>query len=269
MQTALVTGASTGIGRASARALSTTHHVWAGVRNDADAASVLADGLTPITLDITRPANVAAAVETIAAFGDGTLDVLVNNAGIAVPMPLESISDEDFAHQFEVNVFGLHRVTRELLPAIIAARGRVVMVGSIAGRVGFPIMGAYASSKHAVEGYSDVLRREVAHLGVRVAVIEPGMVATPIWEKSISGDDVVDALPERYRDLARKVRDRASNGPTTGIAPEEVAAAIVHAATSDRPRGRYALPTQERVIARLLPLLPETLSDALLRRELS
>lgn len=263
MSIAVVTGASTGIGRATARALSATFEVHAGVRNDEDAASVQADGLVPLRLDVTDPGSVVAAIAAARDAGDGRIGLLVNNAGIAVSNPLEALTDDDLARQFEVNVFGLHRVTREALPAIIAAKGRVVNLSSVAGRVGLPLMGAYGASKHAVEGYSDALRREVADFGVHVAVIEPGMVNTPIWDHSVPGEDALAALPERYHALARKVRNRALKGPEVGIAPEEVAAAIVHAATAERPRARYAMPLQDRIVARVLPLLPETIQDRL------
>lgn len=269
MPTAVVTGASSGIGRATARALAAVGlTVHAGVRRDEDADAVAAEGLVPLRLDVTDVASVEAAVAEVLAASDGRVAVLVNNAGIAVPNPIEALSDEDLARQLDVNVLGVHRVTRRLLPAIIEARGRIVQISSISGRVAAPFLGAYATSKFALEGYSDALRREVAEFGVHVALVTPGQVATPIWEKSIPDADAIDALPPRYRVRAGALmRSAAESGPK-GLAPEEIAAAVVHAATATRPRARYALPAQDRIIGRILPVMPEALADRLVRREI-
>lgn len=269
MPTAVVTGASTGIGRATARALAAEGlTVHAGVRSEDDASSVKEDGLTPLLLDVTEVESVEAAVAEVTEASGGRLDVLVNNAGIAVPNPIEALTDEDLFRQLDVNVLGVHRVTRRLLPAIIEARGRVVQISSISGRVAAPFLGAYATSKFALEGYSDALRREVAPFGVHVALVEPGQVATPIWDKSIPDEDALAALPERYRAKASALMASAKESGPNGLAPEEIAAAVVHAATAARPKARYALPRQDRIIGRILPVVPEAIADRLVSREI-
>lgn len=262
--TAVVTGASTGIGHAAATALAGRGWtVWAGVRNEDDAARVAEDGLHPVMLDVTDPAQVERAASTV--LSDGGIDVLVNNAGVGAASPIETLSDELLQHLFDVNVHGLHRVTRTFLPAIIESRGRVINVSSIAGRLALPFMGAYAASKHAVEALSDALRREVGHLNVRVAVIEPGVVTTPIWTKATDLSVDPESLPPHYKTLAERMLGRVEQVGEHGISPEEVADAIVHAATSPFPRNRYALPLPERVAARVAQALPERVSDLLVR----
>lgn len=264
MPSALVTGASTGIGRAVARALLTEgFDVYAGVRTPADAEHVAREGMTPVTLDVTKPDDVTAARGLVADETSGRLDVLVNNAGVAAAGPLETLSDDDFHRVLEVNVLGLHRVTRTFLPLVIAARGRVINMGSISGRLALPLLGAYAASKHAVEALTDVLRRETTDLGVRVALIQPGQVATPIWGKTDLSDETIAELPERYRELASTMRDAAGDAAEDGLPPDEVATAVLHAAISAFPKARYALPTEERVAARLVGLLPESVTDRL------
>ncbi len=269
MRHALVTGASSGIGRAAALALQDAgFHVWAGVRSDLDAAAVRDDQITPLILDVTEPSQVQEAATKILVASEGKLHALVNNAGIAVTDPIEVLSDFDLKRQFEVNVFGLHRVTRTFLPAVIKAKGRVVNIGSISGRVGFPLMGPYVASKHALEGYTDTLRREVRHLGVKVCIIEPGQVDTPIWDKSIPPDEYLDDIPAHYRELAAPLLARARSGNATGIAPEQVAEVIVHACKSRVAKARYALPLREKVLSRVGGLVPESLMDRIIDNDL-
>ena len=177
---ALVTGASSGIGRACATHLASRgFHVLAGVRNEADAPP----RTEPIRLDVTRAEDIAAAAERVGP----SLHALVNNAGIAVNGPIEVVPVEDWRHQFEVNVIGQVAVTRALLPALLDARGRIVNMSSIGGRVAMPLFGPYAASKFALEAVSDTLRREVGPHGVKVARVEPGIIATPIWGKGSRG----------------------------------------------------------------------------------
>ena len=267
MPIALVTGASTGIGAAAAAALQRAGFVvFASVRTDPDEEAVAERGHRPVRLDVTSDADVTRARDIVAA--EGRLDVLVNNAGIAIAAPVETLAPADLAHQLDVNVVGVHRVTHAFLPALIAARGRIVMISSVSGRIGVPFLSAYAASKHGLEGYADALRREMRPHGVTVVLVEPGQVATPIWEKSTPSDEEIAELPDRYRDRAVAIAAGARQGAAHGIAPEQVADVIVTAATSRRPRARYALPLRDRVLARLVPLLPESLTDRLIDREL-
>src|SRR5689334_6739039 len=174
----LVTGASTGIGRATALELARRGAtVYAGVR---DPAAVDGLGLTPVELDVTDAEQVAALSTRLE-----RLDGLVNNAGIAVTGPLEHLPLDEVRRQLEVNALGQLAVTQACLPALRAARGRIVNMSSISGRVAFPMFGPYAASKFALEAFSDSLRRELRGSGVDVVVIEPGGVTTPIWERGL------------------------------------------------------------------------------------
>ena len=268
-RTVFITGASTGIGLVTAKRMADKGwRVFAGVRKEEDAAAASDAGFDPVICDVTSDEQVAAAAEQVTA--DQPLDGLVNNAGVAVGLPLEAVDPKDFEWQLAVNVLGPHRVTRALLPSLIDANGRVVNVGSISGRIGSPYLGPYVASKHALEGWSDVLRREVAPFGVNVSVIQPGAVKTPIWDKARDVEANLAALPERYREQAPGILEGlVRSGNENGIEPEEVAAAIEHALTADRPRARYAMPFKHRVAARVIPALPAVLSDRIVAAEIA
>ncbi len=265
MRVHLVTGASTGIGRACALALRARGAtVYGSVRRQEDADALSADDIRPLLFDVT---DEEAVIDGVAALLDeaGRLDGLVNNAGIATGGPVEALETAELQRVLDVNVVGVHRVTRAALPSLIDSHGRIAMLSSISGRVGLPFFAAYAASKFALEGYSDALRREMAPFDVRVSLIEPGQVATPIWDKSVPGVADLEALPTRYHALGYRLRDQALEGATAGIAPEEVAAAVVDALEGTRPRARYAMPTSDRLAGRLAPALPERLVDRVIR----
>lgn len=269
MRSALVTGASSGIGRACARALHERGFaVWAGVRHEADAEAVAAEGMSALELDVTDADAVSTAAAKFVEATGGHLDVLVNNAGIAVPDPVEVLSDADLRRQFDVNLFGLHRVTRTLLPAVLSAQGRIVQVGSSSGRTAMPFLGAYVASKFALEGYSEALRREIAPLGAHVVVIQAGQVATPIWGKSIPTQQRLQQMPAHYRDAVAGLAAVVRRSGPGGISPERVAATVSKAATARRPRTRYGVPWQECLIVEMLSLLPGRVVDILVRREI-
>lgn len=275
MRSVLVTGASTGIGRATALRLDAAGwRVFAGVRKAADAESLreaAAGPLEPLTLDVTDAGQIAAAATRLgAAEGGGRLEALVNNAGIAVPSPLETIPIDDFRHQLEVNLTGQVAVTQALLPALRRAGGRLVFVSSIGGRIAFPMTGAYHAAKFAIEAVGDVFRQELRPWGIRVAIVEPGSVATPIWERgertaaeigerAPRRDALYGAAIERYIEIVRRTAAR-------GIPPEKVAAAIERALTARRPRSRYLVGLDAKIQARLRPLLPTPLFDAIVAR---
>jgi NAD(P)-dependent dehydrogenase (short-subunit alcohol dehydrogenase family) len=274
-KTVLITGASSGIGEAAARALvAKGHHVYAGVRNAADGerlARELGERCTPLTLDTTIPEQIAAAAQSIESSG---LDALVNNAGIAVPGPLEFIPLDEFRRQFEVNVFGVVAVTQAMLPLLRKKRGRVINVGSIGGRNALPFAGAYTSSKHAIEALTQSLRMELAPFGLAVSLIEPGAVKTPIWQRSDAlGETILStASPEAntyYGDSIAAMRKFAAKTGAGGIAPEVVAAAIVHAVESARPKLRYTLGTDARAQLALKSIVPTRARERLLRYALT
>jgi NAD(P)-dependent dehydrogenase (short-subunit alcohol dehydrogenase family) len=274
-QLAVVTGTSSGVGRATARALAERgFHVLAGVRRSADGDEIAAERLEPVTLDVTDAADVASIADRVREdTGARPLGALVNNAGIAVNAPVESIPMESWRRQLEVNFFGQVALTQALLPALLASRGRIVNVSSIGGRVVGPTFGAYAASKFALEAMSDALRREVDPLGVRVIVVEPGTVATPIWDKGLAtAEELVAGMPaeqrDRYADLTEAVRARAAQNQRRGIDPTEVARVIADAVDARKPRTRYLVGRDAKLMARMARVLPDRVMDRLIARSL-
>jgi NAD(P)-dependent dehydrogenase (short-subunit alcohol dehydrogenase family) len=276
MKSVLITGASTGIGRATALHLAGKGwRVFAGVRKEEDAASLRAAGserLAPLMLDVTDVGQISAAAERIGTeVGEAGLDGLVNNAGIAVPGPLETLPVDDFRRQVEVNLTAHVAVTQAMLPAIRRARGRIVFITSIGGLMAFPMFGAYHAAKFGLEAVGDVFRQELRPWGVKVAVIEPGSTATPIWER---GDAEVDAIARRARDghtdlygeAIAAYREVARKTGARGIPPERVAAKIEHALTARRPHTRYLVGADARGQAFAGRVLPDRLVDWLVAR---
>jgi NAD(P)-dependent dehydrogenase (short-subunit alcohol dehydrogenase family) len=270
----LVTGASSGIGQATAVALATRgFRVFAGVRRDEDAARLSAEvpGIDTLIMDVTDGASIGRAAETVSAATGGQLKGLVNNAGVAVSGPLEFLPLDEVRRQLEVNVVGQIAVTQAMLPMVRAARGRVVNIGSIGGRMALPFLGPYAASKFAMEGVTDSLRRELAPLGVKVSLIEPGPIATAIWERGqAAAQQLIDQMPpeaeELYGDRIRAARAAAEERARIAIPPSEVAERVIHALSSARPRTRYLVGPDTRALATFSRLLPDRAMDALIAR---
>jgi NAD(P)-dependent dehydrogenase (short-subunit alcohol dehydrogenase family) len=269
----LVTGTSSGIGEACARHLAGLgFNVFAGVRKQEDAERVTGDRIEPVIVDVTDDASVGAAAETIRnAAGTAGLAGLVNNAGIAVAGPLEFIDITEFQRQLEVNVTGVLRTTQAMLPELRKARGRIVNISSIGGRVALPLVGPYNASKFALEGMSDSLRRELRPWGMRVSLIEPGAVATPIWAKGVDQADELerDAPPEvreRYGEVIDAIRRESEKNRTEGVPPQEVAEAVAHALTADRPKTRYLVGRDAKMRAPVAAVLPDRVLDAAIAR---
>ncbi len=272
--TVVVTGASTGIGRAIV-----THLVDQRVRVVA-AVRTLSDApenplVTPVRLDVTSADEARAAAEVVAGLvGDDGLHGLVNNAGIAVGGPLEHVALDELRRQLEVNVVGQVAVTQAFLP-LLHRRGRgarIVFTGSVSGRVGLPMVGPYAASKHALHGLAESWRRELRPFGIGVSVLAPGAVSTPIWAKAGTDmEDVVAGLPaegrERYGEVIAGVRGYVSGADEAGIPPEAVARAAHHALFSRRPKAEYLLGTDARA-ATLSWTLPYRALDALIDRQM-
>lgn len=277
MRSVLVTGASTGIGRTTALRLDGSGwKVFAGVRKQEDADSLSAEGselLTPVTLDVTDAEQIAAAAELIARETEGGLDGLVNNAGVAVPGPLETVPLDDLRHQLEVNLIAYVAVTQAMLPEIRRAEGRIVFLSSIGGRVAFPFAGPYHASKFATEAIGDVFRQELRPWGLKVAIIEPGSIDTPIWERGQrKAEDVEAKAPKTkllYGAALDKFRKVIEDTAERGIPPEKVAKAISHALESPRPKSRYLVGLDAKVQARLQPLIPTPLLDWIVARQLN
>ncbi len=268
----LVTGASTGIGRATALFLTRRgFRVFAAVRKATDGER--RPGTTPVILDVTESDSIRGAVETVSgALGDAALEGLVNNAGIAVSGPLEFLEMSEMRRQFEVNVFGQVAVTQAFLPLLRRAkRGRIVNMSSISGRVAGPLLGPYAMSKFALEAFSDCLRRELEPFGLSVSVVEPGAIKTPIWEKGVeSSKERVARMPERARELygdrIDSLRKLALEMGENGAPAEKVAEAVHHALVSETPRTRYLVGADAWLTAKLAWLLPDRALDRLVRR---
>ena len=272
----VITGSSSGIGRATALLLDATgFRVFAGLRRDADADALRAEAgeaLTPIRLDVTDANSIADAAEEVRTQLDGSpLYGLVNNAGVTHTAPMEFVDTDALRAQFEVNVFGVAAVTRAFLPLVRPACGRVVNVSSGSGKITTPLQGPYCASKHALEAMSDALRMELRGAGVRVSVIEPGYIETPIHgknEKKI--DAMLDALPPEghraYAAAIEKLRQASERFAASATPASAVAEAILHALTSRRPKIRYPVTTEARLLAWFGPFLTDRLKDAFLPR---
>jgi len=274
--TVVVTGASTGIGEATALHLKQLgFDVVAGVRKDEDAERLRSLGARPLKLDVTDADSIASARAEVEEASGGRLAALVNNAGIAVAAPLEYIPIEQLRNQLEVNLIGQVAVTQALLPLLRAARGRVVNVSSIGGRIAMPLAGPYAASKFALEAVSDSLRRELRHLGVEVVVVEPGGIKTPIWRKgnAAAAEMLRDAPPEAeqlYGRLIEAIRaETVKISQDRGLPPSAVAEVIGSALTATKPKTRYLVGRDARLRAAIAKRVPDRAMDALIGRALS
>lgn len=266
----VITGASTGIGEACALAFDRLgFRVYAGVRKaaDGDALCAKASGnITPVMLDVTRHEQIASAFEWVnGEVGERGLTALVNNAGVAISGPLEFIPLDDFRWQLEVNVTGQVAVTQAFMPLLRRAQGRIVLMSSVGGRSAAPFIAPYVASKFALEALGDALRVELRPWKMHVALIEPGTIATPIWNTALSiGDRIADKMPPETLALYGKgltnLRKIAEN--PGGISPDYVAKAVVHAVTSASPKARYVVGNDAR-IQLMLERLPFRLRDRL------
>ena len=275
-KTVMITGASSGIGAACALHLDKLGlRVFAGVRKQSDAESLRAKSsplLTPIALDIADTLSVSTAASAVAgAVGSAGLDGLVNNAGVVVAGPVEFLPLPELRRQFEINVVGQVAVTQAFLPLIRTARGRIVNMGSISGRMATPFLGAYGASKFALEALTDALRLELAPWNISVSIIEPAAVATPIWEKSAkTAEAILEALPPEagvlYGELMQAVRERSAQAEKTAIDPLEVARAVEHALTASRPRTRYLVGKDAKIRAAVALLVPDRVRDSLVAK---
>lgn len=267
----LVTGASSGNGQAATlRFAGVGDHVYATVRSETDAEALRRPGITPILMDVTNHDQIQRAVKTISEHTT-QLDVLINNAGIGLTGPTEFIPLESFRLVFEVNVIGQIAVTQAMLPLLRAARGMIVMIGSIGDRLAIPFGGPLTSSKFALRSLSDVLRRELAPWNIRVVLIEPGSIRTPAVDKTLPDDweRVLDSWsPEAnrlYGAAYSSMRSRFRETELAGDPPVVIANAILRAVRAKRPRASYLAGKDAGRLA-MVARLPPFLVDRLVRR---
>lgn len=269
--TVLITGTSSGIGRACAEDLARRgFRVLAGVRRESDGEEVRAlspDRIEPIMLDVTDLDAIAAVPERVG----GELAGLVNNAGQSFPGPLEHTPIEDVKKQLDVMLLAPFALTKALIPALRAARGRVVMIGSIGGRTSMPFLGPYNAAKAGIDGMANALRPELAPFGVHVALVEPGSIKTRIWEKGIEeGEKLRDSLPEEgrrdYGERLERMSKLAAEMERRGVDPQKVADVVAHALTADKPKTRYVVGVDARVQALLRAALTDRALDRVLGR---
>src|SRR5262245_59239586 len=272
--TVLVTGASSGIGRATTTEFARQGHlVFAAARREEVLAGLAAatPNIQAIGLDVTDEGSVHHAWAKIeAATGGAGVDVLVNCAGFALAGPVEILSGPEVQRQFATNVFGVLTVTRAVLPAMRARKsGRIINISSVVGRTTFPGMGVYGATKYAVEALSDALRQEVAGFGLKVVIIEPGFTATSIGEAADARGGPAQEIPAAYACRVAEVTKRVAAQIAKGIAPEQVATAIVNAAKHPNPRTRYVVPARSWPLIALLTSLPGKLADRAKQRALA
>jgi len=242
-KTALVTGASSGMGKAIAeRLIADGFQVWVAARRLEEMADLAHRGAIPLRMDISKEDDIQAAAARILA-ETGGVDVLVNNAGFGLYGPLEDVGIDEARYQFEVNVFGPARLTQLLLPAMRAKKaGTIVNIGSMGGKI-YSLLGSwYHATKHALEGWSDCLRLELAPFGIRVVVVEPGLIETGFGGALLAGI-TKRAGSGAYADLVRGTvaATEGAYGKGRGSAPDVVAEVLSKVVAARKPKTRYAV----------------------------
>ncbi len=275
-KTVVITGASSGIGWASvARMVRSGWQVFATVRQSADGEKLQSEfgpQVRPAIMDVTQRATIAAAAELVASHLQGRgLDGLVNVAGIGMVRPAEYVTPGDLQEIFEVNFFGQVAVTQALLHLLSKVRGRIVNISSVGAHIPIPFGGLLNASKSAFGMFSDVMRLELRPFGVRVCVIEPGSIATPAVKKTLGNIDAVVAnLPpggrQQYGDMMKHFAARAYEREVNGSPPDVVAQAVQHALTSGRPKIRYVVGKDAKLLKTAATVLPDRLLDSMVSR---
>jgi len=278
MRSVVVTGVSTGIGWGIAKVLiQQGFRVFGSVRKAPDAERLskeFGERFVPLLFDVTDEAAVQAAAQQVSEqLGGETLFGLVNNAGIAVPAALMHQPTDDFRHQIEVNLISVLIVTKAFLPLLGADRsrrgapGRIINISSVGGKFGGPFLGAYAASKHGVEGLSESLRRELMLYGIDVIIVGPGSVATPIWDKAEQADLSIYANTD-YVEAARRVQEYMIRDGRKGYPPEKVGEVVGQALTTLKPRVRYTVIPGSSLRRVIQMLLPKRMVDRIIARNL-
>jgi hypothetical protein len=261
----LITGASTGIGRAAAEYLSQHgFNIYAGARKTIDLDNLgKIPNVVSVSLDVTNEQDLKEVFKFISNRNTGLFG-LINNAGIALAGPAMELDIEVYRQQFEVNLFGVHSVTKTFFPLIQESQGKIIMIGSGAGLIANPFFSPYSSSKFALEGYTDALRRELMVVGIQVIMIEPGMVKTPIWDKGeiilnrYSGNLLKDEV-ECFGTLA------ITTARDIGLDPIKLAVKIHKVLTHRNPKPRY-LVAPDYLQTMIMKKMPTRLLDKLIRK---
>ncbi len=272
MDSIIVTGASSGIGYATALRLAESGAlVFAGVRKEADRErmSSVHGNIRPIILDVTVPVDITRAVDAVCA-SRTPLRAIVNNAGIAVAGPLEYLPLEALRAQFEVNVMGPIALTQASLPLLRETSGRIVFIGSIAGRLSAPFVGAYSASKSALASLADALRQELSPFGIFVSLLEFASVKTPIWQKGReTKDELIASMPPHavahYGKMVDAIVAQTQREERDGMNPDVIANTVLAALQSPRPRERYIIGRKARIQS-IAAILPPRTRDALVKR---
>ncbi len=277
----LITGASTGIGFSTAIHLAQEgYQVFGSVRRPKDAEFLAA--ATPahaapirsLLFDVTDTEAVHSAAQNLRQeLGQAGLHALINNAGVAIAGPLEYIPEDEFIRQMDINVFGMLRCTQAFLPLLKIAQGRILNLSSVAGRLAFPLAGPYHSSKHAVEGFSDVLRLELRRHQIQVIVIQPGAIRTPIWQTAqAKAAEIQASLPPQalreYGRLFEQVGKASARAGAEGDEPQLCAKIIAHALQARKPRTRYVVGRPAKIGLFLRRILSDRAMDRLVGKGL-
>jgi NAD(P)-dependent dehydrogenase (short-subunit alcohol dehydrogenase family) len=271
MPSVLVTGAGRGIGKSIVEHLASRGwDVVAGVRSEQAAAALAAlspQRISSVILDVTDAGHIARLDSTL----PERLDAVVNNAGVVVSGPMETVSPEDWREQLEINVIGQLAVTQAVLPRLRKSRGRVVFISSVNGQLSMPLVGAYCASKFALEAAADALRMELRPWHIGVAIVEPAQTDTDMWH---TADDMVDQveakLTAEQRDLyARQIagfKKRIPLSQKLAVPAEKVSAVVEEALTARRPRARYVVGVGPKLQVALMTNLPTRIRDLALRK---
>ena len=278
MQSVVVTGVSTGIGWGITKVLiQRGFQVFGSVRKTQDAERLskeFGERFIPLLFDVTDEAAVEAAAQDVRERLNGEkLFGLVNNAGIAAPGPLIHLPTEEFRHQLEVNLVSVLIVTKAFAPLLGVDRslqgqsGRIINISSVSGTSAFPFVGAYAASKHGLEGFSETLRRELILYGIDVIIVGPGPIATPIWDKAEQADTSLYANTD-YVDAAQRAKEFMIRSGRNGLPPEKVGEVVWHALTTRSPNTRYAVVGRGALQRFVQQLMPKRLVDRIVAKAL-
>jgi short-subunit dehydrogenase len=266
----LITGASTGIGRATAEYLASKEFsIYACARKDSDIKELNEiENVTAVKLDVTDEFSILEAVKFIKESKSG-LYAVINNAGITKVGPLMDLPTQDIVDQFDVNLFGVHRVTRAIFPLLLESKGKIIMISSNSGFFAAPFVGPYCSSKFALEGYSDSLRRELLLYGVKVIIIQPGRIKTQIWNKAKEAVNSFANQTSIFEKEARAIGEYSiKKGQTESLSPIKVAELIYKVLITNNPKTRYLI-VPDKFRNKMLRILSDKRIDRILEKELS